>query len=358
MNAAIRRPADSDLGYFNARVRAMRGSLFRKPDYEPLMRLPSADALMERLKTSRYGPHIEAASSRHKAALDALSTAFMTELSSSLAMLWKSAPDGARPLLKAMYSHWEVFDLKILLRGIAREVRREEIKASLIPAGEFNAAALDALLSSKDIPDLINFLQTWGSPYAGVLKPGLAEYKRSGRIIEMELRADIVTNFLQVEALSSNCAGTRIMRGWLALKADFQNALTLFKIFGEGYSPAVANGFFMDGGVNLKRERFVRLAAMKEKEELLASLASIGGAAVRKALDLSGTDPVLMEEAAEDAMKERLKTLSIVDPLSIALAASFIYMKVREIKNLRLISRGLSFGVPLDELRLFIFYPV
>lgn len=358
MNAAIKRPADSDLGYFNARVRAMRGSLFRKPDYEPLMRLPSADALMERLKTSCYGAHIEAASTRHKAALDALSTAFMTELSSSLAMLWKSAPEGARPLLKAMYSHWEVFDLKTLLRGIAREVRREEIKASLIPVGEFNAAALDALLSSKDIPDLVNFLQTWGSPYAGVLRPGLVEYKRSGRIIEMELRADIVTNSLQVEALSSNSAGARIMRDWLGLKADFQNALTLFKIFGEGYSPAAANGFFMDGGVNLKRERFVRLAGLKEKEELLASLASIGGAAIRKALDLSGSDPVLMEEAAEDAMKERLKTLSIVDPLSIALAASYIYMKVREIKNLRLISRGLSFGVPLDELRLFIFYPV
>lgn len=358
MNAAIKRPVDSDLGYFNARVRALRGSLFRKSDYEPLMRLPSADALMERLKASRYGAHIEAASSRHKAALDALSTAFMTELSSSLAMLWKSAPEGARPLLKAMYSHWEVYDLKTLLRGIAREVRREEIKASLIPVGEFNAAALDALLSSKDIPDLVNFLQTWGSPYAGVLRPGLAEYKRSGRIIEMELRADTVTNSLQCDALSSNSYGARIMRGWLGVKADFQNALTLFKIFGEGYSPAAANGFFMDGGANLKRERFVRLAALKEREELLASLGSVGGAAVRKALEFSGSDPVLMEEAAEDAMKESLKTLSIVDPLSIALAASFIYMKVREIKNLRLISRGLSFGVPLDELRLFIFYPV
>jgi vacuolar-type H+-ATPase subunit C/Vma6 len=33
-------------------------------------------------------------------------------------------------------------------------------------------------------------------------------------------------------------------------------------------------------------------------------------------------------------------------------------MKVREIKNLRLIARGAAFGVPMDELRRLVFYPV
>lgn len=358
MNAAVKTAPDTDLGCFNARVRGMRGALFKRQDYELFMALPSAEALIERLRSTRYGPHIDAASMRTKTGLDGLQFALATELSASLAFLWKIAPEEARPLLRAICSHWEVFDLKTLIRGIAREVRREEIKAALIPAGEFGSAALDELLASKDIPDLVSFLETWASPYARVLRPKLAEYRRSGRITGMELGADLSANAFLLEALRQGPPGEALMRAWLAEKSDFQNALTLLKIAGEGYSPEAASGFFMEGGAFLGRERFMKLAALKDRDELASALAVYGGRAVKKALDASGADPVLMEEAAEDALKERFRLLSITDPLSIAVGASYVYMKIREVKNLRLIGRGLAFGVPAGELRLFLFFPV
>lgn len=358
MKRAFEKPASSDLSYFNARVRAMRGALFRKADYEPLMRLESVDAFVERLKATEYGPFIEAAFTRYTEAIEALSNALLADLAELLGQLWKIAPDGARPLLKAVFSNWEVFDLKTLIRGLSRGVKRDELKAALIPAGEFDMAALNTLLSSKDIPDLVGFLETWGSPYAGVLKPGLKEYQRSGRIIEMELGADIRTNRLLMEALSAGFADTRIMRDWLGLKADLQNGLTLFKIAGEGYAQEAAAGFFIEGGYKLKRSNFVRLSGLKGKEELLNALKETGGSVIKNVLDGAGPDLMLMEEFAEDAIKERLRALSIIDPLSIALSASYIYMKVREIKNLRLIARGAAFGVPLNELRRLVFYPV
>lgn len=351
----MKKPVSSDLSYFNARVRALRGALFRKAEYEPLMRL-SVDALIEKLKATEYGPFIEVASGRYADPLEAFSNAFLAGLAESMGQLWKIAPDGARPLLKAVFSNWEVFDLKTLIRGLSRGVKRDEIKAVLVPIGEFDMATLNTLLSSKDIPDLVGFLETWGSPYAGVLKPGLREYQRSGRIIEMELCADIRTNKLLLEALSAGFADTRIMRYWLGLKADLQNALTLLKIAGEGYSQEASTGFFVEGGLKLKRSNFVKLSGIKGREELLNALKETGGSVIRNVLDKAGPDP--MEEFAEDAIKERLRALSIIDPLSIALPASYIYMKVREIKNLRLIARGAAFGVPLDELRRLVFYPV
>lgn len=358
MKRALKRAAPADLSYFNARVRAMRGALMRKADYEPLMRLPSAESLVEKLKATPYGPFIEAASGRYPAPLDALSAALSTSLSESLGQLWKMAPEETRPLLKAVLSGWEVFDLKTLLRGLTREVKREEIKAALIPAGEFDLAALNTLLSSKDVIDLVGFLETWGSLYAAVLKTGLAEYRRSGRIVEMELAADLRTNRLFLEALSTGFEDGRIMREWLALRADLKNALTLLKTAGEGYSAEAAAGFFIEGGLKLGRGAFARLAAMKNRDELSVSLREAGGAAVRAVIDAAGTDAMLMEEAAEEALRERLRTLSVIDPLSIALPASYIYMKVREIKNLRLLARGASFGVPVEELKRMLFFPV
>lgn len=357
MKRALQRPRADDLSYFNARVRAMRGGLLKRADYEPLMRLSSAKDVAERLKSTLYGPHIETALSRSEDAKEAVSTALLSDLSDTFGQLWKIAPEGARTLLKAVFSNWEVFDLKTIVRGIARGIRREEIKAALIPAGEFDAAALNTLLTSKDLPDLVAFLDTWGSPYAAALRPGLKEFRRSGRIIEMELGAELHTHRLLLDALSGAGADARIMRGWLSLKADLQNALTLLKTSGEGYAADAASAFFLEGG-RLKRYAFLNLVGIKGKEELLAALKDTGPSEVRKVLERAGADTMLLEEAAEDEMNERLRVMSITDPLSIALPAAFIYMKVREIKNLRLIARGADFGIPYEEMSLLIFFPV
>lgn len=358
MRRVLKKPAPCDLGYFNARVRSMRGALLRKADYEQLMRLPSAEALADKLKGTGYGAFIESAASRPASILDALSSALLAGLSESFGQLWRMAPEGARPLLKAVMSSWEVHDIKTLVRGLSRGVRREEIKAALIPAGEFDVASLNALLTSKDVIDLVGFLHTWGSPYASVLRPGLVEYRRSGRTIEMELLAELKTNSLFLEALSTGTADSGVIRGLMALRADLWNSLTLLKISGEGYSLEAAAGFFVEGGSKLKRPEFMRLSGIKGRDELLGALRESGGSVVRGVIDAAGADIALMEEAAEDAMKERLRTLSVIDPLSIALPASYIYMKVREIKNLRLLARGVSFGVPLNELRRMLFFPV
>lgn len=357
MKAALLKPAQTDLGYFNARVRAMRGELLKRADYEPLMRSTSANGVADRLKSTEYGPYMESALARSTDAREAVSMALMANLSDSFGQLWKIAPIGARTLLKAVFSNWEVYDLKTLVRGIARNVRRDEIKAALIPAGEFDPASLDTLLTAKDLQDLVAFLDTWGSPYGAALKPGLAVFQRSHRIMEMELGCELHTHRLLLGVLEGGHGGSHIIRSWLALKSDLQNALTLLKISGEGYTPQAATSFFLEGG-SLKRYVFLRLAGIKNKEELSTALKNEGPAEVKRVMEAAGGDPVLLEEAAEHEIKERLRVLAVADPLSIALPASYIYMKVREVKNLRLIARGADFGIPYEEMSRFIFFPV
>lgn len=357
MKAALEKPRSDDLSYFNSRVRAMRGALLGKADYEPLMRLQSASAVADKLKSTVYGPFIEAASARYTDPREAVSAALNSNLSDTFGQLWEIAPEGSKTLLKAVFSNWEVFDVKTLVRGIARNVKREEIKAALIPAGEFDTASLNTLLSSKDLSDLVAFLDTWRSPYGAALRPGLGEYQRNGRIIEMELGAELHTHRLLLGALESGAMNSDIMRNWLELKADLQNALTLFKVVGEGYTPKAVSGFFLEGGT-LRKHVFVNLAGLKGREVLLAALKDSGRAEVRKVIEAAGADQMILEEMVEEEMKERLRVLSITDPLTIALPASYIYMKVREIKNLRLITRGTGFGIPYDEIRRFVFYPV
>src|SRR5574337_2166419 len=128
-----------DLSYFNARVRRLMGRLLDEAEYGLLIKLEGFPQYFERLKSTPYGPYIEKAGARFEKNDEALSAALIDSLSNDLALIWKVAPVPARVLLKSILSIWEVYDLKAILRGVARNIRREEILGTLTPAGEFDA---------------------------------------------------------------------------------------------------------------------------------------------------------------------------------------------------------------------------
>src|SRR3989304_449107 len=335
MKKELKHPRQTDLSYMNARVRGMRGALLKKADYGPLVKAENIDEVIERLRSTQHAGDVAGAAARSEKREEILSIALKTNLSSAFARLWKMAPEGARTLLKAVFAAWEVFDIKTIMRGLARRVSREEIQDVLVPAGDLAAASLNTLLTSKDVPDLVRFLETWASPYARPLKRGLPAFETDGRLIEMEVALDKRASEMLLELLSKGGPDAAPMR--------------------EG-----AAEFFIEGGRALKRRAFIDLSAAKDPEELLDKVkAGITDVGIGRALaSIDPKDPLLTEELFEDALERRLSKLSSVDPLTIALAASFIFMKVRETKNLRLIGRAKSFGMPEAEIERLLIYTI
>lgn len=349
-----------DLSYFNARVRGRMGRLFREPDYAPLFATEGPAELIDRLRSSAYGPRIETASARFDRADEILSSAVNDGLASDLKTLWEEAPEEARPLLKAVVVEWEVFDLKAIVRGIARSVKREEIQRELIPAGEFDSAALRTLLTSEDVPGVVGYLDTWGSPYAAPLKEGMELYRKRGSTGEMELRLDLHAFSHLLRLLKKEGWNGRILEGIISLRIDARNITTILKIAGEGYSEEGAAFFFIEGGRSLKKKDFLRLSSAKARDEALKGLVlAVKDEELRSILSATEANDLYdIEERLEDIAARRLKRLSVVEPLSIAPAASFVQMKAREIRNLRIIERGKSFGIPEEELKRLVRYPL
>lgn len=357
---ASRLPSRTDLSYFNARVRGLRGRLLKSAEYEALIQAEGLGAFSDRLRSTGYGPDIEAALARFSSIEEALPAALKSDLADSFEHLWKLAPEGAKPYLKAALSHWEVFDLKAIIRGISRGVKREDIREVLIPAGELDTAALNTLLTSRDLQDLASFLHTWGSVYAKPITRGLPAFLKNGRTAEIEIALDRRSSEALLDALDGEWLDSRIMRGWAAMRIDFTNINTLVKISGEAYSAGGAGEFFVKGGKALRKNEFIRLSALKSREELFEALrVAVTEPGIKGVLDTADPrDPALFEEAAEKALERRLAAIAVSEPLSIALGAAYIHMKVRETRNLRLIARGKLFGMPEDEIRKLLFLPL
>lgn len=342
-----------DLSYFNARVRGLKGRLLKGADYEALLKLDDGRRYLESLKSTPYGPYIETASGKLARYEDIVAEALRMDLSDTLGHLWKISPPGALPLLKAVVSVWEVYNIKAIVRGIARGIKREEILGTMVPAGEFGRSAVKDLLGSRDLNDMVRFLDTWGSPYSRPIKAGLGVFTESGRIMDIELNID---RFIYSHLLSTIIGAgpdARIIRDSTVLRIDLQNILTLLKIAGEGFTKAGAGDFFIEGGGRLKRKEFLRLAQVKKRDELIGSLVeSVRDADIRDSLSfVDPSEAALLGEKFDEIVERRLTRLSITEPLSIALPASFIYAKVREVRNLRILSRAKSFSLPESETR-------
>lgn len=347
-----------DLSYFNSRVRGLRGRLFKASDYQTFMKISGVDEYLSHLRSTQYGPYIERASARVVGAWPVVSTAMVLNLSDTLGLLWKTAPEGARKLLKAVLSYWEVYNMKAVVRGLTRGLKKDDIRSVFVPAGELDPVTLNTLLGAKDIEDLIRFLDTWGSPYAGPLKRGLPRYSRHKNAVELELELDLFVNGFVLSTVGGRSFDEEIVRDVVAWRIDSVNVMTLLKVAGEGFSREGAGSVFIEGGRALGKDVFIELGTLKTRDEVMDGLIEdIKDPLLRDVVAGADPDePAVIEEMMEEALSERLGRLAVVEPLSIALGVNYIYSKVREIKNLRLIARGKLFSIPQDELERFLFY--
>jgi vacuolar-type H+-ATPase subunit C/Vma6 len=117
-------------------------------------------------------------------------------------------------------------------------------------------------------------------------------------------------------------------------------------------------GFFIEGGRRIRWRDFLRLSGIASREELLAALPdAVNDVAWQRILLIAGEEDMdIVEESFEDLHRRALSRHAIKEPLTIALAAAFIYSKIREIKNLRIIARGKLFSIPEDELKRVLIY--
>jgi V/A-type H+-transporting ATPase subunit C len=343
-----------DLSYFNARIRGLRGRLLTQSDYAALMAVTDVEGIVEHLRQGDYATEIAVASARtEEDRYSVLSTALRARLATNFSLVWDIAPDAARPYLKSFLTAWEAHDLKAVIRGIARGVKREGLADVVVPAGEFNTASLNALVHARGVSEVTAYLESWGSGYAAPLRAGYKAYHKKQAIVDIEINIDIFASRLALESARGSGLNARTTREAVSMRIDAANILTILKTAGEGLSAEGLAGLFIEGG-SIDHRLFLETAKIGSRVEAIVHLLErLRHGPIKEALSSADPDDALMlEESFDQAMEQHLRRVALVEPMSIALAASYLYLLVREIKNLRVIARGVEFGIPAYELKI------
>ena len=346
-----------ELSYLNARIRAWKGRLLDRETYERLINARDIHALINHLKEGVYARDIEISAARYTGERDVLEGALKGNLGRTFKDLWDYAHDNARGLLRVIFSVWEVYNLKTILRARHGGIPPDDSISVLMPAGDMDEPALKELNQQKDISGVANLLSTWGSPYAAPIKAAIPKYIRERHLILIELSLD---RFLQGRCLSAAMAASganrKIIEEFVRERIDGINISMLLKQLRDEAMPVGIGEYFLEGGEWIDKGRFLKIAMIRDGGEFLRALAdAVGDRRWRDAVSSAEHENVFfLEEQIEDLSRRNLCRLAIIEPLSIALAICFVYTKIREIKNLRLIVRAKVFNMPAIDVKRFI----
>jgi V/A-type H+-transporting ATPase subunit C len=334
--------------YANARIRAVHGGLLGPRGVTELLAQPGLTARLDYLKRTAYGPALAAQLARERDPLRAAERGLRARLVEDLVGIARFLRgERVLPLFLEFLGFEDGWNLKTILRGIARKERPERTYELVAPTPELDEAALGELVRQEQVKSVLDLLVTWRSPYASPLAEAFESYRSRRDLFPLELALDQFVFARARAAARADGEDGRILLEFLEAQIDLANAATLLK----RRDGAGAEDLFIPGGRLLDAKRFQRLCGLTERE-LREALARLGRLRLDPRLAEMGerADPFTLDQLLHEALRKAMRRAARIHPLSLAVPLAFVLERRAEVQRIRLVLRGAEFDVPADEL--------
>jgi len=340
-----------EIEYVNARIRGMKSRLFIRQDFITLMAKPDLDAVVAELEKSPYEKDIEQASVNFSG-IRCIEEALRRNLTRTYRLIL-ALVQGERfePCVTHFLNRWDVHNIKTILRGKHIHSSTEEIQECLMPAGELDEVTLREMSRREDIRAVIDLLAMWGSAYSRPLSRAYSEYlqERDLKVLEHELDRFYFEHALK--SMEKRGYEYRLVRDVLSCEIDITNLKTVLKILRERPLLDEPRRLLLGGGRDLLLDDLLGLLDASSLDEAIVSLertpyrflphlVAEGGpfslSTIEKQLDN------YLTRQGIDALKG--------DPLSAAIPFGYIWAKLNETKNIRVIARCKTAGLAGEDL--------
>jgi V/A-type H+-transporting ATPase subunit C len=178
----------SDYAALNARVRAMYSEKLSPDAWARLEEAPDLRTTIGYLKDTVYGPHLERVAEEN---LTPRRTVY--QIQGRIADLYRTiiqwAPETSRPVLDRVYRHFEVDNLKAVLRGVETGAAWQKVQFVLFPFGPASAMPGEKMSASGDMRSAVEKIR--GMPYYQTLDHAMARYQAEGSVFPLEVALDL-----------------------------------------------------------------------------------------------------------------------------------------------------------------------
>lgn len=403
-----------DYGYLNARLRGMKTGLIHSGEYEKMLKASGIKGLQNILAHTRVKPYLEKSLIRYEG-VGALEEAFKRDFIDACRKVMKISEGEQEKLVGIILKRWDVFNIKTVLRGKHGDIPTLDITSAIVPAGDLDDLALKEMAGQPGVKEVVDLLATWGYALAEPLVENLDGYLFDKNLIRLELGLDKAYFAAGLKATAGPMRNRRLVNDILRSEIDVTNIMAKIRLIIDDVETFVETkkekaerekrekkerkaqerkrkieernklvkpkppdvrlnrkskdeapskvekhplpampAYFIPKGRELGGEQLVALLRVKSIGELLVLLekTSFGKYISAEMTELETIpDLAAFERSMEVEVIKRLARLYRDEPMGIAAAISFLWMKYNEFVNLRIITRGKEFNIPENILR-------
>lgn len=339
----------ADYGYANARLRAHAARLLTAGDFEALLARDSISALVAALAATPYKDAVEAGL-LHAGGIQAVFEALRLDVALTFRRV-RSFFDAGEPqeLADLLLSRWDLHNVRALVRGQIAHVPVAEILETVIPAGALDKRTLEALAQQPGLQAMVDLMLTQQLPYANALSTAMQAPPRGKETAALELALDNHHSRSALLRLEQPGANPAVVRSLIQAEIDCANLCLLLRLQREEAAPGAPEpaDWLIDGG-SIGLRRLQALAEARSPDETAALLAGtpyaevIAGAQGGAAAACRLLDRFLIRQGTG---------LWNGDPLGIDLFAGYMWAKISEVMNLRLIAYAVAGELPRSDVR-------
>lgn len=365
--------------YLNARLRAMRGALLPESTLEALVKTRRFQDFCDALAAlPGYGEALASSQTRFQG-LEAVEWALKEDLSATarkIRMMAALSGDGkgaSSPffwdkerrylpkderesetlanLVEVLIQKWDLFNVKTLLRGKHSHTDPQELNMSLIPVGKLEHGSLQTLVAARDVKEVFDYLITWQVDFAKPLREGLRSYVERKDLVMAEYYLDRYYFEKGLHLALGERAENGSLREILETQVDLANILTALREL-RVKTDAHPATFFIAGG-RLSFEFLRSLLTEKKLEGVLEKLAvtpyseSLQGTL----LFIEKGDLSVVEKKLDEMLMKKALRMYLRDPLGLGVLIGYLWMKVAEVTNLKMIAHGVFYKMPEHTIR-------
>ena len=334
--------------YTVARVKAKKSLLLGDEDYNKMLQM-SVPEISRYISESGYQKEMnELASSLD--GLDLLEHATNANMAKVFSSILEASQGELKTMVAAYLEKWDIWNLKVILRGKSYGLDAESIKEDLVPAGSLGVEELDKLLSldtDEDVLALFSKLEKVTIP-----QDVMNSYRETKNLGEIE---DFLDKFHYTRLLASikpDSRPTKMFEEYVRKEIDVRNLETILKLKAEGIHGETVMKYIIPGGKQVDKRYAAQLANAETIAAAASDLQQFEFYDIIK--DLVESDSVNLRQVVTEMKRYEIaqaKKFSHLYPLSVIPVLDYMIHKEIEVGNIRTIARATESGLDKEVIK-------
>jgi V/A-type H+-transporting ATPase subunit C len=343
-----RKGMKGNYAYTVARVKAKKSLLLGEEDYNKMLQM-SVPEISRYISEFGYQKEINDLAGRVEG-VNLVEYATYSNMAKVFSSILGASQGELHDMVSAYLCKWDIWNLKVILRGKSYGLGADGIRADLVPAGSLGAESLEKLIALDTNDDIIaNYSRMTGMTIPADV---MSEFKESDNLGVIEDYLEKSRYNILLSSIDPSSRPTKMFQDYVRSEIDVRNLKTILKLKAEGIYGEVVLKYVIPGGRRIDKKFALQLANAETIADASSDLQQLDCYDILKEFVESENVPV--RTVISDMKRYEIamaKKFSHMYPLSVVPVLDYMIHKEIECRNIRAVSRGIESGLDKEIIR-------